>query len=251
MVDRHTIQSSDPKSALREGIDQAFEPPPDPNIRIWRYMDFTRLVNILEEQALFFRRADLFEDKFEGTMSGPLRDYLANKDHPVSLESYSETLRNIRSCSFVNSWHMNEAESAAMWKMFSSSHQSICLQSTYLRLRGALPDDVNIAVVKYILYERDQIPFDNAWWPLLHKRKAFEYERELRAVWSDTESFDCPPERREQGIWKKVDLNALIESIYVSPGGEPWFAELVKKVVRRYGKKLEVRQSDLAAEPLY
>lgn len=251
MADKDTIQQFDPKALLRHGRDEAFEPPSDPNIRIWRYMDFIRLVNMLEEEALFFRRSDLFEDKFEGTMSQPLRDQLQRQDVPISLEQYGEVLHRVRSCSFVNSWHMNEAESAAMWRVFSSSHQSICIQSTYSRLRRVLPKDVDIGVVNYILYERDQIPFGNAWWPLLHKRKAFEYERELRAVWTDTESLDCATVSQREGVWQKVDLQALIESIYVSPGGEHWFVKLVKKVLQRYGKNVEIRQSDLASEPLY
>jgi hypothetical protein len=214
-------------------------------------MDFTRLVNLLEEEALFFRRADLFEDKFEGSVSEPLHDYLKSHEQPVNVETYRHSLEQVRSCSFVNSWHMNEAESAAMWRIFSSSHQSICLQSTYQRLRDSLPEQVQIGTVKYILYERDQIPFGNPWWPLLHKRKAFEYERELRAVWSTLSQHDCQSGREREGIWKRVDLQKLLESVYVSPGGEPWFVDLVKKVVKRYGKRLEVRQSDLTSDPMY
>src|SRR5438105_3363117 len=109
MAELQTTPGVDPRSLLQEGMQQVFEPPADPNIRIWRYMDFTRLVNMFEEEGLFFRRADLFEDKFEGTMSEPLRDFLAQQDHSQSLESYREMMRHIRSCSFINSWHMNEA----------------------------------------------------------------------------------------------------------------------------------------------
>ena len=236
---------------METGRDEVFEAPADSAIRIWRYMDFTRLVNTLEEDALFFRRADLFEDKFEGTMSQPLRDFLKQEPGQASLEQYGELLRKVRSCTFVNSWHMNEAESAAMWRMFSSSHQSICIQSTYKRMRRALPPETRIGIVKYIFYEHDEIPFGNAWWPLLYKRKAFEYERELRAVWSDIDCFERLQEQTPQGIWQKVDLQALIETVYVSPGGERWFLDLVKKVLKHYGKVLEVRQSDLALEPLY
>lgn len=251
MSDNSSTQQVNADRLLRNGRQEAFEPPSDPNIRIWRYMDFIRLVNMLEEEALFFRRSDLFEDKFEGTMSQPLRDYLAKREVSVTLEEYGDVLHRVRSCSFVNSWHMNEAESAAMWRVFSSSHQSICIQSTYARLRKVLPKDVDIGYVKYILYERDQIPFGNAWWPLLHKRQAFEYERELRAVWTDVTSLHCQTDHQREGVWKGVDLQHLIESIYVSPGGEHWFVKLVKKVLTRYGKNVEVRQSDLASEPLY
>jgi hypothetical protein len=51
--------------------------------------------------------------------------------------------------------------------------------------------------------------------------------------------------------WKQVDLGELIEGIFVSPAAKPWFLELVRKVLRRYGLALPVRQFDLAAEPLF
>ena len=40
----------------------------DDNKKIWRYMDFTKFIDILENEALFFTRSDRFEDKFEGTL---------------------------------------------------------------------------------------------------------------------------------------------------------------------------------------
>jgi|HubBroStandDraft_1064217.scaffolds.fasta_scaffold230846_3 hypothetical protein len=66
--------SSEP--LLLKGRHPAFEPPADPQTKIWRYMDFTQFVSMLEEKGLLFTRADLLVDKFEGTMSQPLYDYL-------------------------------------------------------------------------------------------------------------------------------------------------------------------------------
>jgi hypothetical protein len=243
----------DPGSLLLEGRKKAFQPPHNPEIKIWRYMDFMRLVNTLEEQGLFFRRTDLFEDRFEGSMSQPLRDFLEHGRQQVSPEDYSQMLRRVRLSSFVNSWHMNESESAAMWRLYSSTTEhAICLQSTYRRLRDSLPQDIYLGTVKYISYDRDQIPFDDLWWPLLHKRNSFEYERELRAVWSDIDSIR-KGEHDDQliGIFKQVDLQRLTESVYVSAESKPWFIELVKKVLRRYETDVPVRKSELASEPLF
>ena len=242
----------DPESLLKEGRRRAFEAPSNPRIKIWHYMDFTRLVNMLEEGGLFFRRADSFEDRFEGTMSQPVRDFLERGHERITVEEYAQMIRRVRGSSFVNCWHMNESESAAMWKLFSSAtEQSICIQSTYARLREALPDDVLLGTVNYIAYDRDHIPFDDLWWPLLHKRKSFEYERELRAVWSDMDSIRGETAARRAGVWKKVDMPRLIEGVYVSADAHTWFLKLVRKVLRRYDTHLEVRQSDLADEPLF
>src|SRR3989338_4981364 len=38
-----------------------------PDAKIWRYMDFPKFMCTLEDRALFFARADSFEDPFEGS----------------------------------------------------------------------------------------------------------------------------------------------------------------------------------------
>jgi hypothetical protein len=47
---------------------EIFTPPEDPTATIWRYMDFTKLVSLLETKSLFFARADKLGDAFEGSM---------------------------------------------------------------------------------------------------------------------------------------------------------------------------------------
>jgi hypothetical protein len=55
----------------------------------------------------------------------------------------------------------------------------------------------------------------------------------------------------EKTVWKQVDLVALTQNIFVSPTAKSWFSEMVKKVLRTYNLEVPVRQSDLAAEPLF
>ena len=43
-----------------------FEQPSDVNVRVWRYLDFTKLVSLVDSRRLYFTRADKFEDPFEG-----------------------------------------------------------------------------------------------------------------------------------------------------------------------------------------
>ncbi len=68
------------KDALRrKGRPPAFTPPDNVDVKLWRYMDLTRFVSMLEEKGVLFTRADLFDDKFEGTMSKPLHDFLEER----------------------------------------------------------------------------------------------------------------------------------------------------------------------------
>jgi hypothetical protein len=253
-----------PSELLNKGTHPAFTTPVDPEIKIWRYMDFTQFVSMVEEKGLLFTRADLFDDKFEGTMSQPLYDFLERNG---DARDHASLLRLTKNWSFVSCWHMNECESSAMWKIYSSAKESVCIQSTYAKLRTVLAEDVYIGVVEYISYQHDKIPAGNTFWPLMRKRRSFEHEKELRAVWSAWpneepvayEEGELPqehermPERAPgENVWKPVDLTALVERIFVSPTAKPWFLELVKRVLKTYGlASLPVQQSDLAAEPLF
>lgn len=50
----------------------------------------------------------------------------------------------------------------------------------------------------------------------------------------------------------KVDLNVLIQTIYISPEADRWFFELVRDIVRnRYGLRLDIRQSEINDLPFY
>src|SRR5260221_3267194 len=40
----------------------------NPDIRIWRYMDFPKFVSMLDHRALYFPTADQFQDTFEGSL---------------------------------------------------------------------------------------------------------------------------------------------------------------------------------------
>ena len=59
-----------------------FTAPNDPNIHIWRYMDFTKFVSMLQKGGLIFSRADKLGDPFEGF-------------YPKGTELAKESTRNI------------------------------------------------------------------------------------------------------------------------------------------------------------
>ena len=46
-----------------------FRQPDSNDIKLWRYMDFTKFMGMLCSKGLYFCRADCFEDPFEGTFS--------------------------------------------------------------------------------------------------------------------------------------------------------------------------------------
>lgn len=233
--------------------------PADENVKIWRYMDFTKFVSMLETGTLFLSRADKFEDPYEGAVSDVTIKQREEfyKSLPSDLEQILRRTTadrgRMRQWININCWHMNEFESAAMWKLYAKTDEAVAIQSTYKRLHECLPPYTYLSVVNYIDYSKHFIPDGNAFWPFVHKRLSFEHEKELRILQlADPHEIEAYTlENPKFGAAVKVELNDLIEKIHISPTAPSWFSNLVKDIVARYGLNLQVTQSDMAKAPVY
>ena len=104
------------------------------------------------------------------------------------------------------------------------------------------------------------------YFPYFYKRKAFEYEHEVRLIidtfpliddYFNKHFGDTPPETLLQSefpeIWKigmplKVDVELLIgetSAVIISPYTEDWVTEAVGSVVRQFGFDFKVNRSTL------
>ncbi len=245
-------------------FEQFFLDQPSDSSKIWRYLDFTKFVSLLDTGCLFFCRTDKLPDPFEGsTPKANIKkriDFTKKKElSPDFADEISNTLRIFRNQFYVNCWHINDFESAAMWSLFLTNNEGIAIQSTLSRFKNSFdkaPDNVSVGAVKYIDYESDLIPEIDIFQPFLHKRKSYEYEKELRAITlkvSDDEEGiptlggDIP----EMGTYVPVDLDMLIDKIYVSPTAPDWFFELTESIVEKYNLNKGVYQSNLKEDPVY
>jgi hypothetical protein len=92
-------------------------------------------------------------------------------------------------------------------------------------------------------------------YPYLYKRKSFGHEQEIRALIQEMPSKDgqidlsTPP--FDKGLYVPVDLDVLIDRIYVAPACPKWLYELTKSVTQKYGLTKEVKQSSLDNAPVY
>ena len=242
-----------------------FEAPNDPEVSIWRYMDFAKFVAMLESESLWFSRMDCLGDPFEGSTPKAELDYwesLRNenpekKDVADHNEDMFRTMAGYsRQNTYVNCWHINEHESDAMWQLYSKVEASIAVRSSFALFREVLPAEVDLGIVKYIDYETEKVPLGNIISYCMHKRKSFEHERELRAlIWglgvnAKTREPKWPVETGASGIEVAVDLTGLISEIVLAPSSPKWFEQLVRSVVKRYGHCFCVYRSRMEREPL-
>ena len=236
-----------------------FDPPADTTIKVWRYLDFTKFVSLLDSRALFFARADQLLDPFEGSL--PRANVEGSPErfgHPPDsdvLTRLAAMRERVRRQVGISSWYINAHESAAMWSLYLKSDEGVAVQSTFRRLTDAFrgyDSPVHVGMVRYIDFEHEAIPWgSNVLFPFLYKRKSFEYERELRAI-----VWEPPVDGRSHltdnyGAAAPVDLEGLVERVYVAPAAPRWFAALVSSVITRYGFEMPVEQSILGESPLF
>jgi len=231
-----------------------FKEPDDPGATVWRYMDFTKYVAMLDEGGLFFvKLKDLAKgDPFEGSFL-PSETLRADSGAQVHAEN---AVREF----LVNCWHMNEGESAAMWRLHLKSDEGIAIRSTFCRLQTVMrngrvrqgtgtrgPVNGGVGLVKYLDYDTEG--FDgkaNLFQGVLHKRKCFEHEHEVRAVVvCDSGYLYTVP----SGAVLESDLNDLIQEVYVGPESPIWLEALVRSVSQKYGLKAPVTRSKLLEAP--
>lgn len=234
---------------------------PDNNQKIWRYMDFSKYVDMLTTNTLYFTRADKLEDPYD--CGGMQFSIDANKQLPPAPPEGKERKRQVNTFNrlfvYLNCWHMNKDESPALWRLYSENkYETIAIQSTFEKLNSEIENKWSrdggprIAKVKYELEDAGE-PIGNppegrlfsilGWANIIYKRPSFAHEKELRAFIyqgydkrkeNDTLRNEAHLEKlkkeREPYIRIPINPSNLIEKVYVSPLATDLFVELVKNV---------------------
>lgn len=237
--------------------------PEDNATQLWRYMSMDKYQSLLETSSLYFCRSDLFEDPFEGSYS-----FINNEDKfdelysppgappgcsRLARERMRQMIKYIRFVSYINCWHMSEYESAAMWKLYG---ESVCIRTSLEKLKSevhSFNEKIEISVVSYFDYRNDFIPEFNTITPFVCKRKSFEYEKELRAIWQHPEGHNMPQDPSNQkGYLVKIDPSNLIQKIYVHPNCSDDFRDEVTQLTNAHGLSASlVVRSDMETAPFW
>jgi hypothetical protein len=249
--------------------------PKNPDAPIWRYIDFPKFVDMLERRALHFAQMSSLGDPFEGMPSeGTLERMRATDENlrtgaiargRVSADEWMSNLGSsyeaFRLSTYLNCWHLNDYESMAMWRLYSK--EGIALRSSFRRLTESVRDVPEQITAGLVVYRdrRDRTvpefpgdPFEAGF----RKGMSYDYEREVRA----TVLFDARPAGQTEYSYEEaeriqpkglyitpVDLDVLIDAVYVAPARPLWFRELVEKVMRTYGLAKPLENSALDDRP--
>ena len=242
-----------------------FKHPNNQEQKIWRYFDFTKFVDLLNTESLYFSRSDKFDDIFEGSFPkesvadriSTINKLINSRKIGTQFSPHSFEERRIREKLdyAINCWHLNDYESAAMWKIYLKSDEGIAVQSRFSRLKSELDKSshkIFLGVVNYKDYEKDYIDWSIELNAYLHKRNSFLYEKELRAIiWKPTETELNKIDLSTGGIKIKVDLKNLVENVFVSPKSPLWLTSLVKETCKRFGFEFKIINSQLDGKPMF
>jgi hypothetical protein len=246
-------------------------------LKIWRYVDLAKFVNMLATRSLYFACTSQMPDPYEGwlprshinAMMELTRTYLdqikntrdsilaqePSRD-PAPLDAILEDaqrkldiptmLRRVNIKFGLNCWHINEDESDAMWRLYGAVGNGIAIESTEDRLKGVLSaEGIIVDRVRYMDLDRDEIEKGHTHYGLFIKRKSFAHEQELRA----TILLPTP------GIGTLVpcDIDALIAKIHISPEAPSFYADTVRYIIERADIEIKapVLQSKLLEQPGY
>ncbi len=233
-------------------------------------MSFAKYVSLLDRKALHFSRVDCFkDDPLEGALPehifDPILEAQATEEQRRILKINKERLKTGNELTMrelvINCWHIDECASDYMWTQFLKCEEGVAIQSTFKRLSDTFANynenDVYIGAIDYIDHEKDTIPWDNAFYPFVHKnRNKFEHEKELRVVLSKNIRLELAKAQERgydkivdtiefpvNGIEVQIDLQTLIEKVVVSPKAGKWFEEVVQSVTKKYGLNKAVIKS--------
>ena len=233
-----------------------FEIPKNKNLKMWRYISLPKFLSLLETSSLYFTRADKFSDPFEGTIPKTNEDSLSKyfTEFENSTEMQEQLLnlfRLNRKITLINCWYLSEYESDAMWQLYSTN--GIAIQTNvekFINTISASNEKILLGKVKYLDYDNEGFLYLNALSNFLYKRISFEHEKEIRAViWNtgeaQSEDEEIITEVIEHGRNVRIDINELIENIYVSPTAPTWFHSLIVSLVKRYNINKPVIHSKL------
>jgi hypothetical protein len=247
---------------------------PPPETKIWRYMDLTKLLSILVKRSLFFNNITTFDDKYEGFVPVMTPDDLKrawqerNPKSPISEIEYEKAhsdhefirdfRKTFRDLLFANCWHINEEQSAAMWKLYLSTSEGVAVQSTVQRLSDSLnktTKDIYIGKVNYVKFDSLERGSISGMQSAFLKRLSFEHERELRAVY-----IDLNDERMSTlGTFSKfvagydieIEPDILIEKVLIAPTSPPWIEPVIQAALDKFSLNRTVVRSNLNDGPVW
>ncbi len=237
---------------------------PHGNKKIWRYMDLPKFLDLVTSEELYFANSSTLSDKYEGEL--PAGNLKQLKKAYMEEQKYSEAqaqeaadmaievAQEVKSNTLVNCWSMNTIESFALWKIYlGSAGSGVGIRTNVKALRESLVGtdiDIEMGEVSY----RNYLENINKNYIMTRKSPFYKYEQELRLLIDQVKiGKDEKGEKmivankNPNGLKVPIDVNELIQEIYISPFMGDWFEEMLRMTLVKINPALvdKIKRSDI------
>lgn len=244
-----------------------------PSTTIWRYMDFTKFVDFILTDKLWFSRIDNFNDDKEGYLEienfhkhcylishGVDGIEMMTSDEKIVNENivevddfieakFEKIKKNIKGV-YVNSWHISDEENELMWRVYGKGNNCIALKCTVEDIINTLSDQSNyhfdIRKIEYANHKDIKFNLDDQLAPVFIKRRRYKSENELRIiaykyVMADQGDFNFKVFMNDRiearGI--KIDFNRLNYKVIINPDADKMFKNLIFELRKNFQFDIE------------
>jgi hypothetical protein len=241
---------------------------PEDGSVIWRYMELWKFQAMLQENSLFFSRADKQTDNLEGEypdgmlaeLEKTFGDGIPSNDGITYTFREWHTQKEIPS-RLISCWSVGPSESRRMWTEFTNNNESVAIRSTIEMLKNCFHDKAGpvvwIARVRYG-EEENRLPRSRFQWnvnfwlyPFFAKKDTFRWQNEIRVIVNIARRKQDELGHSQNGCYVKADLKQLVESVWIHPKSPPGFVDQVGVVLASCGfGNVQIYQSPWDSLPL-
>lgn len=212
--------------------------------KLWRYMDLSKFVSLLDKNALWLARADTFRDVREGQFPEDMRTAIerAYEEFGSGVESIVRNADDfhdyLKKNTFISCWHKNLDENMVMWEIYGRDNSALAIQTTVDTMRDCInPSGLcgYSLILKDVSYQKSQeisgvLPYEECFFI---KRPHFSFEQEVRISF-DTYSRSKPSKKTPNGHYLPVFSNGLIKNILIHPDSPKWFEDAINSLTEKY-----------------
>lgn len=240
-----------------------------------KYMDIPSFISLIQDRKVAFTRVDLFNDKYEGTLTKPMKK-LVNSSIINELPSECNQVQDIgkmlfetsKHDAYINCWMNADHEMFHMWKIYAKE-TGVVIKTNYHKIKKAFTaeqvEDIYPTKVQYLDFNNDGINLQgNAMTTLTVKRKEYSDEKEVRFivaypkfVENKVNELNKDKSHEMANLLKAkfynstpiikcaIDLN-FIDEIKLSPYAPKWYLSVIQDLLIKYDCNwLKITQSEL------
>lgn len=218
------------------------------NETLWRYMDLPKFLSLISSRSLWFARSDTFKDKLEGVFHDAMKlelEKIYNQFNESTIPSdtkiknVSDFQNYLSDNTYISCWHKNNDENMVMWQLYGQSENSVAIKTTVSQLEKSFDlESVYKIALEFVLddiqYIEHNLATSNKKYrqPFFIKRPYFSFEQEVRLylLARNKKSRGEAP----LGYSIELNINELIDTIYVHPDADEWFFDAIKDLLQKY-----------------